>query len=154
VLPEETKQKIRRQLSRHERKSSAVLGALRTVQEHHGWVSDEAVVELANLLELSPAEIDSIATAYSKIFRRPVGRHAILLCDSISCHLTGYAAIRSQIEQLLGVGFGGTTADGRFTLLPVACLGACHCAPAMMVDEDLHGDLTCRKVEAILKNYE
>jgi NADH-quinone oxidoreductase subunit E len=154
VLPEDTKQTILQLLSRHERKHAAVLGSLRIVQQRQGWVSDQAVIELANLFGLTPSEIDSIATAYSKIFRRSVGRHVILLCDSVSCFVTGYAGIREHLEQLLGVGFGGTTSDGRFTLLPVACLGACDHAPAMMVDQDLHGDLTCQKATAILNNYE
>jgi len=128
--------------------------ALKIVQGHRGWISDEAVADIAAYLDLTPDEVDAVATFYNLLFRRPVGRHVILLCDSVSCHLTGYDALREHLASRLGIGLGQTTADGRFTLLPVACLGLCEQAPAMMVDEDVHGNLTPQKVDEVLARYD
>jgi NADH-quinone oxidoreductase subunit E len=101
-------------------------------------------------LKISEHQLDSIATFYSLIFRKPVGRHVILICDSMACYVTGYETIREQIEKKLGVTFGQTTEDGEFTFLNIPCLGACEQAPAMIVDETLYGDLTPRKIDEIL----
>jgi NADH-quinone oxidoreductase subunit E len=128
--------------------------ALKIIQRGRGWVPDEELREAAGLLEMSPDELDSIATFYNLIFRRRVGRHVILLCDSVCCWIVGYERVREHLSSRLGIGPGETTPDGRFTLLPVACLGACDRAPAMMIDEDLHGDLDPSKVDAILAQYQ
>jgi NADH-quinone oxidoreductase subunit E len=135
-------------------KRAACIDALRIVQRHHGWVSDTALTELAELLAMTPDELDGVATFYNLIFRRPVGRHTILLCDSVSCWILGYERLRAHLRARHGVDFGQTTADGRFTLLPVPCLGACDRAPAMMVDEDLHLDLTPQAMDEVLARYE
>ncbi len=131
----------------------ACLEALRIVQRARGFVSDESLLELANYLDLSPHELDSIATFYNLIYRRPVGRHVILLCDSVSCWILGYESIRDRLRARLRIEFGETTPDGRFTLLPVSCLGACDLAPAMMIDGDLHGNLSDEKLDEILERY-
>ncbi len=129
---------------------AACLEALNVVQRHRGWVSDESVAGIAELLGMTPVEVDGVATFYSLIFRQPVGRHVILLCDSISCWVTGGDAMRDHLMARLGIGFGETTADGAVTLLPVACLGACDRAPAMMVDDELVGPLTPGLVDRIV----
>jgi NADH-quinone oxidoreductase subunit E len=136
-----------------EQPRAALPEALKVVQRRRGWVSDEDVRDVAAALNLTPAEVDSIATFYSLIFRRPVGRHVILICDSVSCHVTGYEAVRDHLVRRLGIGLGQTTADGRFTLLPAACLGLCEQAPAMMIGEEVHGNLTLQKVDEILTKY-
>ena len=123
------------------------------VQRRRGWVSDETVRDVAEILEMTPAEVDGVATFYSLIFRRPVGRHVILICDSVSCWTMGYDAIREHLKAKLGIGLGETSADGRFTLLPASCLGACDLAPVMMIDEELYGNLTPPKVDEILAKY-
>ena len=82
-----------------------------------------------------------------------MGRHVILVCDSVSCYVTGYEIVRDHLIRRLGIGLGETTADGRFTLLPVACLGLCEQAPAMMIGDDVHGNLTPERMDAILANY-
>lgn len=133
---------------------AAAIDALRLVQRHRGWVSDEAIRDLAGALETSVEDLDGVATFYNLIYRRPVGRHVILLCDSVSCWIVGYRALRRRLEERLGIGFGETTDDGRFTLLPIACLGACDGAPALMIDEDLHRDLTPERLDEILGRYE
>lgn len=140
-------------LAHVETKRAAASDALKAVQQRRGWVSDEALQDVAALLDMSPAALDSVATFYCGIYRRPVGRHVILICDSVSCWVTGYHPLRDHLTERLGIGLGETTADGRFTLLPTACLGVCEQAPAMIIDEDVHGDLTPEKADAILEKY-
>ena len=144
---------INAELSHSATKQSASIEALNIVQRHHGWVSDEHLRETAALLDMTPAELDAVATFYSFIFRRPVGRHVILVCDSISCWVMGYNPLLNMLRDRIGIAFGETTGDNRFTLLPVSCLGACDRAPAMMVDEELYGPVTPEMMEEILKKY-
>jgi NADH-quinone oxidoreductase subunit E len=153
MLSDQELRDIREEREKYEDPRAAVVGALRVVQEQHRWVSDDHVRDLARVLGLDPAEIDTVATFYNLIYRQPVGRHVILICDSVSCWIMGYNPLREWLERQLGVGMGQTTADDRFTLLPSACLGACDLAPVMMVDEDLHVQLTTEKIEEILGQY-
>jgi len=134
-------------------KKAAVIEALKIVQQHRGWVSDDSVEAIAAYLEISPAEVDSVATFYNLIFRKPVGRHIILLCDSISCYVMGYGNLYEALRQKLTIRFGETGRDGRFTLLPNACLGCCDHAPALMIDEDLYRDVTVEMLDQILSGY-
>ena len=124
------------------------------MQRSRGFIGDEALADIAEFLALSPAEVDGVATFYNLIFRKPVGRHVILLCDSVSCWIMGYGKVRSALCTQLGIGdFGETSADGRFTLLPVPCLGACHHAPSFLVDGELHRDVAPDDVASILAHY-
>jgi NADH-quinone oxidoreductase subunit E len=134
-------------------KKAGVIEALKIIQQHRGWVSDESVEAIAAYLEISPAEVDSVATFYNLIFRRPVGRHVILLCDSISCYVMGYDKLYGALQQQLGIRFGETSPDNRFTLLPNACLGCCDHAPALMIDEDLFRDVKVEMLDQLLSGY-
>lgn len=134
-------------------KKAAVIEALKIVQHERGWISDESVEAIAAYLEMSPAEVDSVATFYNLIFRKPVGRHVILVCDSISCYVMGYEKIYNALQQQLHIKFGQTTNDQRFTLLPNVCLGCCDRAPALMIDEDLYRDIKVEELETILSKY-
>ena len=98
-------------------------------------------------------DLDGVATFYNLIFRKPVGRHVVMVCDSVSCWIMGYERVRDQMSKRLGIKMGETTSDGRFTLLPIVCLGTCDHAPAMMVDGDLHRDLDPQKLDGILEKY-
>lgn len=135
------------------RKKAAVIEALKIVQKQRGWISDESVEVIAEYLEMSPAEVDSIATFYNLIFRKPVGRHVILLCDSISCYVMGYQKLYEALQKHLNIKFGQTTKDQLFTLLPNACLGCCDHAPSLIIDEDLYRDVKEEELEEILKKY-
>jgi NADH-quinone oxidoreductase subunit E len=139
---------------RHATGNAAASEALLIVQRARRWVSDETLAEVAAAIGLTAEALDSIATFYDKIYRRPVGRHVINICDSVSCHIMGYGPLRDHLRNTLGVELGQTTPDGRFTLLPTACLGACDRAPAMMVDDDLHTHLTAQKIDQVLARYE
>ena len=109
--------------------------------------------EIADHLGISPAEVDSVATFYNLIFRKPVGKHVILLCDSISCYVMGHQKIYRALSEKIMIKYGETTADKRFTLLPNACLGCCDRAPALMIDEDLYRDVTIEQLDNILAKY-
>nr|WP_295871073.1 NADH-quinone oxidoreductase subunit NuoE [uncultured Chitinophaga sp.] len=146
-------EKISHELRHVPVKKAACIEALKIVQQERRWVSDESVADIAAMLEMSTAEVDSVATFYNLIFRQPVGRHIILLCDSISCYVMGYTALRQRLHEILLIGYGQTTADERFTLLPNACLGTCDHAPALMIDDDLYRDLQPGDLEQILEKY-
>lgn len=154
MLSKDEMREIEAEAARYETRRAAAIDAMRIVQRRRGWVSDEAIRELAEFLQMPPAQLDAVASFYNQIFRRPVGRHVIQICDSVSCWLTGYEPLLDQLTGWLGIRLGQTTADGRFTLLPVACLGACDEAPAMLVDEDLHTRLDAGSIGAILERYE
>ena len=153
MLTEDEKREIEVELGRYPEKQAAAPEAMKIVMRRTGWISDDDLREIAAFLEMSPAELDGVATGYNLIFRRPVGRHVILICDSVSCWIMGYEPLREHLMAKLGIGFGQTTPDGRFTLLPVCCLGACDHAPTMMIDEDFHGDLDAAGIDRILEAY-
>ena len=127
---------------------------MKIVQRHRGWVSDESLRDIGELLEMSSADLDGVATFYNLIFRKPVGRHVVMLCDSVSCWIMGYERMREHLTSRLGIQFGETTPDNRFTLLPIVCLGACDHAPAMIVNNNLHGDLDPEKIDKLLEECE
>jgi NADH-quinone oxidoreductase subunit E len=154
MLTEEVRAEIAEQIQHYDHKRAGCVEALKIVQKHHGWVSDASVRDVARLLDMTPDELDAVATFYSLIFRRPVGRHVILICDSVTCWIMGYEDLLAHLTDRLGIGLGETSADGRFTLLPVPCLGTCDHAPAMMIDDDLHRDLDREKIDRILERYE
>lgn len=135
-------------------RQSAAIEALQIVQRMRGWVSDQSLGAIARQLGMSAADLDSIATFYNLIFRQPVGRHVVMLCDSVSCFVMGCGELRTALERTLGIRTGDTTADNRFTLLPIVCLGACDRAPAMQVDDRLFGPVTVQTLPDILAEFE
>lgn len=154
MLTEEERREIEAEIPNYERKQAICVEALKVVQKHRGgWVSDEAIQDVAEFLEMTPDELDSVATFYNLIFRKPVGRHVILVCNSITCWIMGYDRIREYLTNRLGITLGETSADGRFTLLPIVCLGTCDHAPALMIDDDLYRDLDTERIDAILEKY-
>jgi len=153
VLTAEEIDEIEREASHYPKREAVSIDALKIVQRHRGWVSDESLADIARHLGMSPTDLDSIATFYNLIFRRSVGRHVITVCDSVSCWIMGGERICEHLQERLGIGLGETTADNRFTLLPTVCLGCCDHAPAMMVAGDLHSDLTPDKINRELDRY-
>jgi NADH-quinone oxidoreductase subunit E len=152
-LSTEERREIEAEFAHYPTKRAVCIDAMKIVQRHRGWVSDESLQDIAQLLGMSLDELDGVATFYNLLFRKPVGRHVVLLCDSVSCWIMGYDRLRERLCSNLGVRLGETTADSRFTLLPIVCLGTCDHAPAMLVDEDLHRDLDPEKAEQALENY-
>jgi NADH-quinone oxidoreductase subunit E len=153
MLSEEEIKEINEEIKQYPYPAVACIDALKIVQHHQGWVSDESVKDIAELLKISNEEVDGVATFYSRIYRKPVGRNIILICDSVSCMIMGYESIYEYISKKLGVIFGETTSDGRFTLLPNSCLGDCDNAPAMMINYDHYNRLTKDKIDELLALY-
>jgi NADH-quinone oxidoreductase subunit E len=135
-------------------RESAAIDALMIVQKHRGWVSDTSLRAIARLLGMSSDALDSIATFYNLIFRQPVGRHVVMVCDSVSCYVMGADGLGKAIEEHLDIAFGGTTDDDRFTLLPIVCLGACDKAPTMMIDDELIENVTAERLGEIFGRFE
>ncbi|MGC8658216.1 MAG: NADH-quinone oxidoreductase subunit NuoE [Desulfomonilaceae bacterium] len=154
MLSDEIKSEIQCGLDSCPTNRCAILEALQTVQRTYGWISDERLREVAEFLNLTIEEIDGVATFYNRIYRRPVGRHIILVCDSVSCWIMGFETVVDHIRKRLSIDLGETTSDGRFTLLPTQCLGACEQAPAIMIDGKLYGCLTPDKLDDIFESYE
>ena len=153
VLSAEEAHEIEHALHHYPDSRAASIDALKIVQKHRGWVSDEAIPVIAAAIRISAADLDGVATFYNLIFRRPVGRNVIKVCDSISCHLTGYDELRDAFQAELGIKLGQTTKDNRFTLLPICCLGACDRGPVLMINDDLHGPLEPADVKKVLEQY-
>jgi NADH-quinone oxidoreductase subunit E len=153
TLSAQTKQAIRDAAVHHGGAKAAMLEALKLVQAAEGWVSDAHLAEAASTLGVTTAEIDSLATFYSHIFRSPVGETIILLCDGLSCYLNGADQVRDAVMAKLGIGFGETTPDGKFTLINVCCVGGCDRAPAALVgpDRTLIGPLTADDLTALIE---
>ncbi|HZW80162.1 MAG TPA: NADH-quinone oxidoreductase subunit NuoE [Candidatus Deferrimicrobiaceae bacterium] len=153
MLTTEEINEIEAEAAHYPKRDAVSIDALRIVQRHRGWVSDESLRDIARYLGMSATDLDSVATFYNLIFRRPVGRHVVMVCDSVSCWIMGYEGVRQHLCERLGVKVGETTSDNRFTLLPIVCLGCCDHAPAMMVDSDLHSDLDPKKIDTELDKY-
>jgi NADH-quinone oxidoreductase subunit E len=154
LLTAEERKEIDEELRHYPSNQAVCIDAMLIVQRHRGWVSDEAIREIAEVLGMSTADLDGVASFYNLIRRKPVGRHVALICDSVSCWIMGCERVRDQLCTRLGTTLGGSTADGRFTLLPIVCLGACDHAPVMMIDGDLHTNVDQITVEKILEAYE
>jgi len=130
-----------------------VVDVMLGLQEHYGYLSGEAVEDAAGLLGMTNLEIEELATFYDFIYREPVGRYVIRVCDGTVCWMEGHQRVIDYLCSRLGIEMGGTTPDGLFTLLPVCCIGYCDFAPAMMVNKKVYGNLTPEKVDDLLRRY-
>ena len=150
-LTEQERQEIEHEFSHYPFKQAATIEALKIVQKYNGWVSDGKVKAIAELLEVSPDEVDGVATFYNKIYRKPVGKKVLAICDSVSCWIMGAEKIIEHTCNRLKTVPGAMTSDGRFTVLPTPCLGACDKGPVMMDGEALVTNLTPEKIDEIVK---
>lgn len=151
MLSTEVKERIVQLKSRYPQAKSALLPALRLAQrEHDGWLSDEVMAEVAQVMGLPPAEVRSVASFYTLFNRRPVGKHLVQVCTNIACSLLGAEHIVEHLKRKLGIEVGETTPDGLFTLLEVECLGSCGTAPMMQVNDTYYESLTVERVDEIL----
>jgi len=153
VLSETERSAIEHEMHHYEDSRAASIEALKIVQKARGWVPDGAADAIGEILGIPASDVEGVATFYSQIFRQPVGRHIIRVCDSMTCFIGGHESVLGAIEQQLGIAPGQTTGDGRFTLIPVCCLGNCDKAPAMMIDDDTFGDVQANGVAALLETY-
>ncbi len=150
AFSESSLRELEKIMSRYPTKEAAILPALHVAQKQEGYVSDEAIVGVAELLGFSPARIEGVATFYTMYNRKPVGRYHVQICRNIACSILGAEHLIDHVSKKLGIRPGETTADGRFTLTRVECLGSCGTAPVMQINDDYHENLTEEKIDAIL----
>lgn len=150
MLPQALKASLTKEIARADHPRELVVDIMLTVQSHYGYLSDEALEETAGLLGIDPVEVEELATFYTFIYREPVGKYVIHVCDSVICWMEGYPSLRETLCRKLGIEMGGTTADGLFTLLPVCCIGYCDRAPAILINKKVYGPLTPEILDDIL----
>jgi NADH-quinone oxidoreductase subunit E len=151
MIPEELKADLQRRAAEAEHLRELAVDVMYALQKHYGHLSDEAVHETAALLGMSPLEVEEIATFYDFIYREPVGKYVIHVCDSTVCWMQGHQSVLDHLCRELNIRPGETTPDGLFTVLPTCCLGYCDFAPAMLVNGKAYGPLTPQRIDEILK---
>ena len=151
MLPNKLKESLEKQIARVDHPREMVVDVMLALQDHYGYLSDEAVAEVAGLLGMSPLEVDEVATFYTFTYREPVGKYVIHVCDSVICWMDGYESIRDCLCRKLDIAVGATSADGLFTLLPVCCIGYCDQSPAMLINRKVYGHLSPQKIDEILE---
>ncbi|HHF7345751.1 TPA: NADH-quinone oxidoreductase subunit NuoE [Legionella feeleii] len=137
-----------------DQRQSAVMRALMIVQEEQGSLTPELMDAVADYLEMPAIAVYEVASFYTMYELKPTGRHLVNVCTNISCKLCGSSKIVEHLQKKLGINLGETTADGRYTLRSVECLGACVNAPMMQVDKDYHENLTTDKIDKVLEQYQ
>ena len=137
-------------MQRYPQPRSALIPALRIAQEQAGYLSQDAVREVAGMFKLSPNEVYEVASFYTMLFKKPVGKYVIQVCTNISCLLCNCESLMAHLQKRLGIKAGETTPDRRFTLLEVECLASCGTAPVVQINENYHEDLTVEKLDRIL----
>jgi NADH-quinone oxidoreductase subunit E len=135
---------------RYPTKRAVLLPTLHAVQHHYGWIPTAAMEEIAAFLEITPAEVMDTATFYEEYWLKPKGKYLIQVCRSLSCEICQSKQLTEHVQKKLNVEIGETTTDGRFTLVELECLGSCGTAPAVLVNEVLHENLTPEKLDAVL----
>lgn len=153
-LSSKEREAIEQEKHHYEDARAASIEALKIVQKERGWVPDEAIKAIATLLGIPASDVEGVATFYSQIYRKPVGRHVIKYCDSVVCYINGFQKVQAALENKLKIQPGQTTFDGRFTLLPTCCLGNCDKGPSMMIDEDTHESVKPEDIEKLLEQYQ
>ena len=151
MIPEELREKLQAEIAGAEHPREQAINVMYAVQEHYGYLTDEALQEAAELLGMTPLELDELATFYDFIYREPVGKFVIHVCDGVVCWMFHENSVFDYLCRKLGVCAGQITADGLFTVLPIACIGYCDHAPAMLVNGRLYGPLTPEKIDEILE---
>ena len=150
-MSEKALEKIKERIAQSEHPRELAVDVMLTLQREHGYLSDEALSEGAELLGLTPLELDELATFYDFVYRKPVGEYVIHICDSVACWINGYQSIVDYLCRKLGIGLGETTPDGLFTIVPAACIGYCDLSPAMLVNGRPYGPLTPERIDEILQ---
>lgn len=153
-FPEKDRKLVEEIIRHYPHKKAAIGDVLYLAQKHFGYINPEVELYVAELLGLPAAYVHQVVTFYSMYLEKPVGKYLIMLCDNVSCMLCGAEDLLARIREKLEIAPGETTADGKFTLWSVECLGACELAPAVMINEKLHGNLTPEKLDRLLDSLE
>jgi len=141
-------------MNKYPRKRSALIPSLQLAQKEAGYLSNDTICEIARIFELTPNEVYEVATFYTMFYKKPVGKYVIQVCTNISCLLCNAEDIVSHLTGKLGVRFGETTPDGKYTLLEAECLGSCGTSPVIQINETYYEELTPEKVDQILDSLE
>lgn len=144
------REKLQQQIAAVAHPRELAVDVMFALQEHYGYLSDRAMAEAAELLGMTPLELEELATFYTFTYREPVGRYVIHVCDSLICWMEQGEDVAAHLCRRLGIGMGQTTADGLFTLLPVCCIGYCDRAPAILVNRMVHGPLTIASLDRLI----
>ncbi len=150
MFPRELLETLQKKIASVDHPRELVVDIMLALQNHYGYLSDQAVEEAAGLLDMTPLEIEELATFYDFIYREPVGRFVIHVCDGVVCWMNGYDSVLNHLSKKLGISPGETTEDGFFTILPTACIGYCDLSPAMLINGRPYGPLTPEKIDDIL----
>jgi NADH-quinone oxidoreductase subunit E len=150
VIPADLRKSLADRIATVDHPREMVVDVMFAIQDYYGYLTDEGVEETAQLLRMSPLEVEQIATFYPFVYREPVGKYVIHVCDSVICWMNGFSSIKDYLCKKLGIQVGGTTPDGLFTVLPICCIGYCDHSPAMLINRNAHGNLTSEKIDAIL----
>ncbi len=151
ILKDET-ERIEKLFEKYPSRRSAMLPLLWIVQEKTGWVSQESMREVAELLQVTPAEVYEVVSFYTMFHQRPVGKYHFALCDTLACAICGTNEIVDYLKEKHGITGKGVSGDGRFSIELVECIGACSMAPAMLLNEDLHGNLTPESLDRLVES--
>lgn len=154
MLSDSACRQIQELIGRYPQKRSALIPSLYLVQKELGYISGDAMADIARIFELSPNEVHEVASFYTMFYRKPVGKYVLQVCTNISCQLCNAEGIMGHLRNRLGIKPGETTKDGKFTLLEVECLGSCGTSPVVQINDDYHEDLTPEKLDAILDSLE
>ncbi len=147
-------QAVRAALERHGHSRGELVPVLKDIGGELGYLPSLAIVEVARAMQIAPSQVFSVATFYTLIPTEPRGRHVIQFCASAPCHIQGGRTVWDSLRAALGIQPGETTPDGRWTLLTTSCIGQCEHGPVMMIDDDLHTNLTPEMLSGILARYE
>ena len=151
MIPAELKESLQKHIASIDHPRELVVDVMFAVQDYYGYLNDEAVEEVAELLGMSPVEVEQLATFYTFIYRERVGKYVIHVCDSLVCWMEGHESLLDHLTGKLGITLGETTPDGMFSLLPVCCIGYCDRAPAIMINKKVYGPLTIDTLDDILE---
>lgn len=151
MIPTKLKASLEEKIAGAEHPREMVVDVMFALQDHYGYLSDEALEAAAALLNMNPLELEELATFYTFLYREPVGKYVIHVCDSVICWLEGHGSMLDHLCRKLNIEIGQTTEDGLFTLLPVCCIGYCDLSPAILINKKAYGPLTPEKFDEILE---
>jgi NADH-quinone oxidoreductase subunit E len=154
MLSESASRQIQALMSKYPRKRSALIPSLLIAQKEAGYLAPDVMLEIAGLFELSPNEVNEVASFYTMLFKKPVGKYIIQVCTNISCMLCDAEKILAYLVNKLGIHPGETSADQMYTLLEVECLGSCGTSPVIQINDRYYEDLTMEKLDLILESLE
>jgi NADH-quinone oxidoreductase E subunit len=154
MISEQTKQRMRDLAARYPAARSAVMPALHIAQQEEGYITAEGLQAIAEVLNMTTDDVESVATFYTMYYQQPQGKKVIKVCSSISCYLRNCDALIAHLQQRLGIKPGETTPDGKYTLMTVECIASCSTAPALQVNDEFYENVTLASADALLTELE